>query len=1454
MSGSPDRRNGAPSSFVDVVRRHAAAQGDAPAFTFLLDGEVESERLSYAELDRRAAAVAARLQELDMAGERALLLFPPGLDFVAAFLGCLYAGVVAVPAYPPRPRRRPDRLRAILDDARPRAVLTSSVLQARVRAVLAGLDVPVPDVCVAVDEVASDLAGRWRQPAMASDSLAFLQYTSGSTSTPKGVAVSHGNLLANERWIAEAFAQSEASVIVGWLPLYHDMGLIGNVLQPLYVGARCLLMSPAAFLQRPARWLEAISRYRATTSGGPNFAYDLCVRRVSPEQRATLDLASWRVAFNGAEPVRAEVLERFATAFAGCGFRRASFLPCYGLAEATLLVAGGAPDGEPTVRTFDRTALEAGRTVPAEGAPGRALVACGRPPRGAEVRIVDAVTLLACPPDRVGEIWVAGPAVAGGYWNRPAETAASFGARLAEPAGGAYLRTGDLGFLADGELFVTGRLKDLIILRGRNHYPQDIEATAERSHAALRPAGGAAFAVDLGGEERLVVIQELERGQEAESAVAAVAIRRAVAEEHEVGVHEVVLLAAGTLLKTSSGKVERRACRAAYLAGDLAALGRSREEPEPETLEAPLEPPEDALPRGAEGEVLRAAGAADRRRLLTGYLMRRLHLAEDEPAGEPFSRLALDSLQAIVIQNAIEGELGVRLGVATLLEAESLDAAVDEILRRFAGEPPPAHEPPHELAGESVDAPAGDEAGDGEVLAASYGQRALWFLEQLAPGSGAYTIAAAMRVRPAPHPGVLARALAALGERHAALRTTFAAGPHGPRQRIRPQAAPALCEEDGRELDEDRLRQRLLAEASRPFDLERGPLLRLLVLSRPGGEAVLLLTVHHLVADFWSLTILARELGRLYSQGMGGPAAELPRLPRDYGDYVRWQQRLLASDEGERLWAFWREELAGSLQDLDLPVDRQRSPAASRRGGKVTVRWENGLAAGLRALGAAQRATLYVTVLAGFTALLARHSGQTDFLVGSPATGRSGAEWAGVVGYFVNPLPLRADLGGDPTFVELLGRMKRRSLAAVRHQDLPFAVLVEKLRPGRDVARFPLFQAMLVWQRAQVADLEGLVALALGEAGADVALGDLILSPLALSLPVAQLDLSLAAAELADGLTMALQYSTELFDGVTMDRLLGHLRTLLSAALADPGCRLAELPLLSSAERQQLAVEWNATAVDWPEETIHGLFAAQAARTPESVAVVCGEHRLCYAELDRLSEGLAVRLRRQGVGPEVRVGVLLPRRCELLWSLLGVLKAGGAYVALDPEYPSQRLVWMLADARAAVLVTTAELSGLVTALESARPGRKLPRLLVEEFVAGPEPAAEAERAAGPAAEASSGNLAYLIYTSGSTGRPKGIAVEHRNASALLHWSREQFSAVGAGGRLRLDVGGFRRLVVRAVGAAGLGRHAAVGRGRSGSGLAAVARGGAAGLHGAVGDGGAGARGVAVVGGYGGVRG
>ena len=567
-------------TLVDVLQKWAQEKGSKTAFTCLSDDDSGARAgdifINFSELDRLVRGIAAELQDRGAEGERVLLLYPPGIDFVAAFLGCLYAGAIAVPSYPPAPSRRDrssgNRLLGIIHDASPALVLTTSLLRARVESLFDGSGFAGVPVFV-TDTAAEDASSGWVRPDFLANQTALLQYTSGATGPPKGVLISHTNLLDNLGLIHCALDITEEDTGVNWLPPYHDMGLIGGLLQPVYEGSKVTLVSPVAFLQRPFRWLEAISRTRATVSGGPNFAYDLCVKRITAEQKDLLDLSCWRVALNGAEPIVPSTLHAFETAFASCGFSAGTWSPCYGMAETTLFVCGGPRKNRPLSRRFDRAALEDNRAVllnDTETA-GSDLAICGSPPSGVRILIVDSATCKEAADTTVGEVWVGGLSVGQGYWNNAELTGHAFQAYLSDTGEGPFLRTGDLGFLFDGDLFVTGRLQDQIILGGRCVAPQHLESVAESSHGSLRAGASSAFLTHPVDSGYVIVVAELERealnSVDPESVIAAV--RENVRRKCSVELHSVLLLKTATIPKTTSGKPQRHACRERYLAGSL---------------------------------------------------------------------------------------------------------------------------------------------------------------------------------------------------------------------------------------------------------------------------------------------------------------------------------------------------------------------------------------------------------------------------------------------------------------------------------------------------------------------------------------------------------------------------------------------------------------------------------------------------------------------------------------------------------------------------------------------------------------------------------------------------------------------------------------------------------------------------------------------------------------------
>ncbi|PSB30548.1 non-ribosomal peptide synthetase [Chlorogloea sp. CCALA 695] len=1300
------------STFVELLCHRSVTQSDVQAFTFLVDGENVKASLTYQQLDSRARAIAFQLQAKGATGDRALLLYPPGLDYLAAFFGCLYAGVVAVPAYPPRNQRNTPRIKAIVADAQAQIALTTTAICSTVQLLIDSNSLE----WLTTDNLEPGIEDAWQQPCIDTNTLAFLQYTSGSTGTPKGVMLTHGNLLHNAAATYQVMEHSPASRFVSWLPTYHDMGLIGGILQPVYGGFPCILLPPASFLQRPYRWLQTISHYKGTTSGAPNFAYELCTQKITPEQKQTLDLSGWSVAFNGAEPIRSDTLERFATAFADCGFRPEAFYPCYGMAEATLIVAGGQKSAPPVVKTVQKSALEVNQIIAAKDECH--LVSCGQSIPTQQIIIANPDTLTRCQAGEVGEIWVSGASVGQGYWQRPTETLETFHACLSGTGEGGFLRTGDLGFLDDRQLFVTGRLKDLIIIRGRNLYPQDIELTAERCHSALRLGSNAAFTIASNSEERLVVVQELEFRAKPNLDEVASAIRQAVTVEHEIQVYAVVLIKGGTIPKTSSGKIQRRATRADFDNGQLEIVHSSIQE-NIVVSEASI------LKR----DRLLTLTPAERQPVLTSYLIAQVArvlavLPTAIEQEQPLNRLGLDSLKVFELKNQIEHDLEITVAVADLFESAIAQLAI-------------------KLSDLTVDTALNltQIKTDNQFHPLSFAQQQLWFVHQLAPESSAYNIPLVVDFKGRLNVGLLEQSLKEIISCHAVLRTNFIVVGDRPMQVINPTATIDLPVLDLRELSDSERAEMVQKQttnlAQQPFNLSTQLLIRGLLLRLAEEEYKLLLTLHHTVADGWSVGILMRELIERY-----GSLKSSSELPLQYVDFAYWQRQYLQADS--KLLAYWRQQLGGNLPISNLPM-RSRPPVPTFAGARTSLTIPKDLTQALKHLSQQEGATLYMILLAAFKTLLYRYTGQTDILVGSPVANRNHTEIDSLIGCFVNVLVLRSHLSNELSFKQLLAQIKSTALAAYEHQDLPFEQLVQQLQPERSLSYNPLFQVMFVFQNMPMATPM------LAEMSIDWQEGYTSTS---------KFDLTLFMHEQGQELVATIEYNTDLFDAEAIARMLGHLETLLGGIVANCDRTIAKLPLLTAAEQHQMLVEWNNTQQDYPQDCIHQLFEQQVQRTPEAVALVFGQQRLTYRQLNNQANQLAHYLQTLGVKPEVIVGICVERSIEMIVGLLAILKVGGAYLPLDPKYPQERLNFMLANSQAQILVTQKHLVELFSNVRTVCfEDIEVKRQSIENLDS----------------EVTAKNLAYAIYTSGSTGIPKGVAIAHSSCVALLTWARTVFS-------------------------------------------------------------------------------
>ncbi|TDX61141.1 amino acid adenylation domain-containing protein [Methylosinus sp. sav-2] len=1342
-------------NLVDLLRIRAAEQATKPGYVFLDDGEREGARLSYADLDRRARAIATHLTALGPTGARALLLYPPGLDYIEAFFGCLYAGVIAVPAYPPSGRHL-QRLQSIFRDARPAAILTTEALRQRFENEAGEQLARIPCSWTATDVISSEQAEAWRAHAPEPDQIAFLQYTSGSTGDPRGVMVTHANLLSNQALIKESFGHDERSDLVGWLPLYHDMGLIGNILQPLYIGATAYLMSPMAFLEKPLRWLKAISTYRAHTSGGPNFAFDLCVRKIKEEEKRDLDLSHWRIAFSGAEPVRASTLDRFARGFAISGFRRDSFYPCYGLAEATLVVTAPTRDRPLPIVEVDRQALEARRVAPSQGAKSTAVVGCGHGWPGYDVQIVDPESTSICAPGEIGEIWVAGPGVALGYWNRPDDTARVFGATVAEGDGRAYLRTGDLGFLERGEIFVAGRLKDLIIVAGRNFHPQDIECVIDEQIEGLRRGSTAAFPVTIDDREALIVVAEPDRshlGALENSGGEALFrnIRTCVVNEIDVEPADIVLVQPGSVPKTSSGKLRRAECRQRYLSGELRTLARAHSAAPSSAAVAEQSSAEraDAFLR----EALSYLAPAQKAALLTRFLISRVARSLGAPESDfspttLLSRSGLSSLRAIEVKHSLDSALGIETPIGVLLSDASFAEAA-EALARLADDDASS-------AREVALAP--------DPRALSHSQHAMWTVHQLDAASNVYNLHLALDIDGPLDFARFHRALSSVVERHAQLRTVYRSGSDGVTQEALPleELADWLRREDATAWTSAELEGALSQEARRPFDLDAQAPFRIVVYSRGDGGSTLLFVAHHIAVDLWSLLLLVSQLDAAYLAPEAGDGFA-PPASGDYAEFTRREANYLASPAAERDWSYWSDQLRGPLPALELPTDFPRPSVPDYAGGSAPLRLDHETTHRLKELAKREGVSLFSLLLAGYFALLQRVTGQPDLVVGAPTSGRLGLETIGLVGNCVNPVALRVRALPQDSFEGLLRATHATVRGALEHQQFPFPLIVDRLQPERHENQWPIYQSWFVLQQAQSEAPAEFAALALGEDGPSFSFCGRTARSSTLRERVEMFDLAVMAAEVDEELLLSFQFKTQLFAAATIERLARRYRALLDGILDNPQARIGDLPILEEAERGELIFDWNDTSAEFPRDLcVHELFEAQAQRRPDAVAAIFGDDTLTYGELNARANRLARHLVGLGVGPEAIVGLCVERSLEMVVGLLGVLKAGGAYLPLDPDYPSERLAYMIADASPRLVLTQQRLA------ERLPVGTPLLRLDADREQFAHENAEALSRRATPQ------NVAYVIYTSGSTGKPKGVAAPHGGVVNRIDWMQKRY--------------------------------------------------------------------------------
>lgn len=1305
---------------------------DSVAVSFLHGKNLnEVHTLTYGAMSSRVKRLSSQLLSMRPAGTHVLLFLQTDLDFLTSFLAVLRAGMIAVPLYPPHPKKSLTYLSKILVDCQTNLALCNESSIAKLRRLfekepaLKELDIHA----VHHGTIAGPSEPRIL-PHLDSESIAFVQYTSGSTDDPKGVLISHANLMANEAAITERFGVTPQDIGVNWLPLNHDMGLIGMALQPLYVGMESVFFSPNNFIRDPILWLEKISLYKATVCGAPNFAYDLCVERITPERLKHLRLNSWRVAFNGAEPVQNSTLDKFQATFSVAGFDSRAFFPCYGMAETTLFVSGPQPS-TPTVRFLaDKDALEDKRVLPANAPDTTSvpLVACGHPASETHLRIVDPDCYQPLPDLTIGEIWISSPSVARGYLNRPEENKATFGWQIPGEKKRQYMRSGDLGFMHQGKLFIAGRLKDLIIIRGRNYFPQDLESTASQAHPDLY-GDAAAFSVEHENQEQLVLVLAVKRTamRSMDPEAIAQAVRSRIQAQYQLGIHALALIKQGVLPKTTSGKVQRRRCRTMFTKQQLPYLALlMHSENHGNHVVANIEP---SLNESSDTKPLTVKACQRLVALVTRQSTDAIDLDQS------LNAMGMDSLSLINLQHRFEATFSIPISLETLMEGPSIRELV-------AGMAEKADTATRSLTKINTD-----------TAPLSLNQQTMWFLQQLSQENTSNHLATVVNVNSPLDVPSFRRALETVVEQHPSLRAKYETSENQTRQVFQKRAPSEYMRvENALSWSKQQCDAFFDALVHTPFDLENGPIFRVGLLKVAANHHILGMVFHHIAVDFWSLQIILGQLAEHYAKIRVGQRPQAKEASIHYAHFVTHQQQWLEAESGRAAASFWQQYLANATPVLGLPTDFPRPAIQRHEGAQLRFHLKQSLAHNLQRYCKRVEATPFTVLLSAYFALLNRHTNQTDLLVGTPAAARpSGFE--SVVGYVANPVVIRAQVNRKAPFQALVSQVQSSMKNVLANQYYPFQKLVEQLSPERDPSRSPIYQTLFSWQKPHI--LAGSEGFVLGDETSELTLGDLTLTPYTITKRNAQFDISLTLVSLNDGIGGAFEFNTDLFQLERVQSMAQHFNTLLTAALEQPNGLLRDMPIMADAERHALLTAWQGPSFAVPLDSLPDQLATTASRTPDRIAVVANNHFLSYDQLQQSALRVSYRLASQGTRLGDYVGLHMSRTVGMLACMMGIMRSGAAYVPLDPTFPGERLRAIESGISLSAIITDQHTIDLPfkCPLDRTLSSVELLQTKASEHYRPPS--------------VSSDQMAYLIFTSGSTGIPKGVRIRHRSVLNLI---------------------------------------------------------------------------------------
>ena len=1265
----------------------------------------EGEQLTYDELNARANQLAHHLTGLGVGPEVAVgICAERSLEMAIGLLGVLKAGGACVPLDPEYPKHR---LASMIEQARPEVVLTHR-----------GLRDLLPEGTAKVVYLDSDqdwinspskhnLNGK-----VTSDNTAFMIFTSGSTGSPKGVMLLHKGICNRLISGQQIYGLSQSDKVLQKASFSFDAS-IWEIFWPLTCGAQLILAQPGG--QRDTGYLVGIIVERGITI--VHFVPSMLDAFLQEE--GVHKCRSLRRVFCGGEALSPELRERFFDSVS------ATLHNQYAPTETTVnvLYYTCTRESEPYEYQTRATPL-------------------GRPFANVQLYILDE-QLNPAPVGVTGELYIGGDCLSRGYIDCPDQTAEKFvPSPFSTEIGARLYRSGDLArYLPDGNIEFIGRLDHQVKIRGYRVELSEVEAVL-RQHPNVREAVAVARE-DQSGQRalRAYVVPEPQRPigiavQGASSmSVGSGSLRPRQGDEQSVE--------PGTRIRRNSQAVSIEELREflterlpRYMVPShiillenlpLSRNGKTDRAALPEPV-TEAKPDDDLVAPRTQIE-----------ELMTGVWRETLGV-DRLGIHDTFFELGGHSLLATKLISRVRQLFKVEIGLRSLFEHPSVAGLAEEIEQKLR-------------TGNGVETPAIKRVSRDGRIPLSFAQQRLWFLQQLEPESPFYNCHHAVRLEGALNISALERTFGEIVGRHEILRTRFIEVDGEPAQVIAEESEIRIEVTDLRDLDEREKRSRLedlmKVEARRAFDLETGPLMRVGLVRVTESEQVLMVSMHHIVADGWSMEILVREVGELYGRYVRAEEAKLKELPVQYADYAVWQREWLKGETLEHQLSYWRSQLSSPLPVLQLPLDHPRRAVQTFNGDVRRSVFPVALSESLRSLSRGEGVTLFMTLLAGFQTLLGKYTGQEEIIVGTPIAGRTRPETEGLIGFFVNTLVLRADLSGNPSFRDLLRRVRELALEAHSNQELPFEKLVEELQPVRDPSRSPLFDVMFLLQ---------------DDPTPGFAMAGLEVTPLTAESGTSKFDLTLSIIDTGSELTSLVEYNPDLFEAATIERILAHYKTILDAIATSPDLKLSQIPLLTDTERNQMLVEWNRTATEFQQQgCVHQLFEAQVERTPENVAVLLDSERITYQKLNRRANQVAHYLLRRGIGPDVLVGICAERSLEMVVAILGVLKAGGAYLPLDPAYPRERLAFMLEDSRAPLLLTQRK-------LVDAMPKTSAQVVCLDEW----ETFAH-ETDENPGNSASDENLAYVIYTSGSTGEPKGTMITHRGIGNQLAWRQATYS-------------------------------------------------------------------------------